>query len=71
MTINDVMQMFSLVDSNKQCIGNNDQKFERVADVHNGVFKDMAGNPSWVCLCVSVLVYGCDMHSLHVSFLLL
>ena len=42
MSINDVMQMISLLDSSKQCIGNIDQKFERVTDVHKGVFKDMA-----------------------------
>lgn len=41
--INDVLKVLSTLDGSKKCIGNDDEKFEKVAAVHKGVFKDKSG----------------------------
>ena len=42
--VSDVVEILSILDSSKRCVGNDDERFEQIADVHKGVFKDKTGN---------------------------
>ena len=39
-----VVEILSILDSSKRYVGNDDKRFEQIADVHKGVFKDETGN---------------------------
>ena len=59
MSVCDVIQIISFLDSNKQRVGNNDAKFESIADVHKGVFKDVTGNRMCLSVCLIMCVFVC------------
>ena len=41
----DVVEILCILDSSKWCVRNDDdERFEQIADVHKGVFKDRTGN---------------------------
>ena len=41
--VSDVVNLLSILDSSKICVGNGEEKFKRVAELHKGTFKDKTG----------------------------